>query len=675
MKNKILPILFVLGFYSAYSQVSIGKKDINPSSQLEVFAADKGVLFPRVALTGLTDASTIISGNVNSLFVFNTETTLDLKPGYYFWYIDKWNKIATSDEIISVANTAADKGVPGDKGESGYPGSNIIVYTDTETGIVYVQKPDGTWVKINGINGIDGKNGSDGNDGNDGNDGKGITSAQIDTNGDLLLTYTDGNIDNAGKVKGDAGEKGETGEKGEKGDTGLDGKGGETQGSTTIKVEGLGTAETPYIVSAIAKDLSTDNTNDILNIVQGAGATLVDAKINLVKGPINTYLATDEKGVLKWNYNPWLTRGNLGTNPNTDFIGTRDNNDLIFKRNNIRSGLLSGDSTSFGVSSLNPASTGANNAAFGANALRVNTVGELNTAVGADALKSNTLGKWNTAIGYGALSFNTTGQQNTAIGTKVLFNNGSGSANIGIGINTMNGNVSGNDNIGVGNYATNLNQTGSGNIAFGTNALRFSDVGNNNIAIGTDSGTHVGATGGALNTLVDNSIFIGVDTRVPSLGNTNQIVIGNNAVGRGSNTFQLGNTQITGVYTSGSMTASAFLTSSDKRLKKNINDSSFGLNFITKLRPVTYFMNNETANLKSGFIAQEVEAVANSLNYEFSGVSKPSSADNFYSLNYSTFVVPLVKAVQEQQNIIENQDKKINDLEARLKRLETLLNK
>lgn len=657
MKNKFLPIFFVLSFYSAYSQVSIGKMDTNPSSQLEVYATAKGVLFPRVALTSLTDTSTIVEGNVNSLFVFNTTTGVDLKPGYYYWYVDKWNKITTADEITSGTNTAADKGVPGDIGQPGYPGSSIIVYTDIETGIVYIQKPDGTWMEING---------------KDGTEGKGISSASIDENGNLLLTYTDGNIDNAGKVKGD---EGATGGIGPKGDPGLNGKGGETQGSSSIKVEGVGTEEEPYVVSAIAKDLSTDNTNDILTITQGEGATLVDAKINLVKGPINTYLATDENGVLKWNDNPWLTKGNFGTNSSTDFIGTRDNNDLIFKRNNTRSGLLNVENTSFGVSSLNPASTGSGNVAFGSNALSANTEGGSNTAIGAEALRYNTTGQWNTAIGFYALRSNSTGQQNTAVGTKVLLNNKTGSANIGIGINTMNSNISGNDNIGVGNYATNLNKTGSGNIAFGTDALRYSDVGNNNIAIGKQSGTRFGTAGNALAELVDNSIFIGAETRCAGLGGTNEIVIGNKAIGKGSNTIQLGNTQITGVYTSGSMTASAFLTSSDKRLKKNINDSSFGLNFITKLRPVTYFMNNEPLNLKSGFIAQEVEAVANSLNYEFSGVSKPSSADNFYSLNYSTFVVPLVKAVQEQQNIIENQDKKINDLEARLKRLETLLNK
>ncbi|SHH56778.1 tail fiber domain-containing protein [Flavobacterium defluvii] len=431
---------------------------------------------------------------------------------------------------------------------------------------------------------------------------------------------------------------------------------------TNVTVTGNGKTGTPYVINS---PVETALLTPSVPIV--ASATTIAVPSTNVQGAIED-LATELK-------QKWDIRGNLGTNASINFIGTRDDNDLVFKRYNVRSGLLSVDNNSFGVNALNPSSTGINNAAFGSNALRVNTTGSLNTAVGADALKSNTTGQWNTAIGYGALAFNTNGQQNTAIGTKVLFNNGSGSANIGIGINTMNSNVSGNDNIGVGNYATNTNRTGSGNIAFGTNALRFSDVGNNNIAIGTDSGTHVGASGGALASLVDNSIFIGVDTRTAALGDTNQIVIGNNAVGKGSNTIQLGNNQVTGVYTSGSMTASAFLTSSDKRLKKDINNSPFGLNFITKLRPVTYYMKNETTDLKSGFIAQEVEAVANSLNYEFSGVSKPANTGDFYSLNYAAFVVPLVKAVQEQQDIIEDQYKKISDLETRLKRLETLLDK
>lgn len=77
MKNKLLPLLFVLGSYSAYSQVVIGKKEMNASAQLEVYSKDRnqGILIPQVQLTGTTDRTTITNGNVNSLLVFNTHPT------------------------------------------------------------------------------------------------------------------------------------------------------------------------------------------------------------------------------------------------------------------------------------------------------------------------------------------------------------------------------------------------------------------------------------------------------------------------------------------------------------------------------------------------------------------------------------------------------------------------
>ena len=53
--------------------------------------------------------------------------------------------------------------------------------------------------------------------------------------------------------------------------------------------------------------------------------------------------------------NSWLTTGNTGTNASTNFLGTIDNIDLVFKRNNTQSGLLNESRTSFGYNSLNPA--------------------------------------------------------------------------------------------------------------------------------------------------------------------------------------------------------------------------------------------------------------------------------------------------------------------------------
>ena len=80
---------------------------------------------------------------------------------------------------------------------------------------------------------------------------------------------------------------------------------------------------------------------------------------------------------------------------------------------------------------------------------------------------------------------------------------------------------------------------------------------------------------------------------------------------------------------------------------------------------------NESENLlHNGFIAQEVEKAAKDAGYEFDGIIKPKNNTETYGLSYSQFVVPLVKAVQEQQTIIEKQQKQIDDLLKRIQALE-----
>ena len=72
----------------------------------------------------------------------------------------------------------------------------------------------------------------------------------------------------------------------------------------------------------------------------------------------------------------------------------------------------------------------------------------------------------------------------------------------------------------------------------------------------------------------------------------------------------------------------------------------------------------------SGFLAQDVEKAAAEINYSFSGITRPKNANGLYSLQYGAFVVPLVKAVQEQQVIIEKQQQQIELLIKRLEALE-----
>ncbi|MBS7229689.1 hypothetical protein KHA90_01520 [Flavobacterium psychroterrae] len=172
MKNKLLPLLVVLGSYSAYSQVGIGTLNPNGSAQLQIKSENRGLLIPNVKLAGLTDASPIIGlkddskDEAKSLLVFNTETVPGMTPGFYYWLDKKWHRLAAADEISGgTAGAATGTGVPKKRGEVDYPGDNVLLYTDTVTNTVYIQNPDGTWLPINGAAGNNGKDGMIGGDG------------------------------------------------------------------------------------------------------------------------------------------------------------------------------------------------------------------------------------------------------------------------------------------------------------------------------------------------------------------------------------------------------------------------------------------------------------------------------------------------------------------------------
>ena len=117
---------------------------------------------------------------------------------------------------------------------------------------------------------------------------------------------------------------------------------------------------------------------------------------------------------------------------------------------------------------------------------------------------------------------------------------------------------------------------------------------------------------------------------------------------------------------------------SDKRLKRDIENISYGLKDILKLRPTEYFWKDKEQEHKSlGLIAQEVDQVIkNVVTYE--------EEKERYGVSYTELIPVLIKAIQEQQDIINNQDQKINQLNTvvaeqdvlnkRLERLEALIN-
>lgn len=73
------------------NNVGIGTASPNANAALDIVATDKGVLIPRVALTS-TNASSPLSSFVAGMMVYNTATTGDVTPGFYFCNGTKWEK-------------------------------------------------------------------------------------------------------------------------------------------------------------------------------------------------------------------------------------------------------------------------------------------------------------------------------------------------------------------------------------------------------------------------------------------------------------------------------------------------------------------------------------------------------------------------------------------------------
>ncbi|MGC4103001.1 beta strand repeat-containing protein [Ferruginibacter sp.] len=263
----------------------------------------------------------------------------------------------------------------------------------------------------------------------------------------------------------------------------------------------------------------------------------------------------------------WGLSGNAGTDPATNFIGTTDDKDIIFRRNGIQSGLLSENqwNTSFGIGALNPASSnptgngkgmisaygyyalhantsGYLNDAFGLKSLYSNTTGTYNVAMGSNSLYSNISGNDNTAVGTYALYNNTTGNENTAMGVSALYNNTTGRANIGLGLLVLQSNTTGNYNVGLGPNALNLNTTGINNIGVASQALYNNVTGSSNVAVGLNSllnntsGSHniaIGVSAGDNLTSGENNIAIGERTTFPNVSGSGQLNIGNVLFGTG----------------------------------------------------------------------------------------------------------------------------------------------
>jgi len=184
----------------------------------------------------------------------------------------------------------------------------------------------------------------------------------------------------------------------------------------------------------------------------------------------------------------WSLIGNAGTTAGTNFHGTTDNIDVVFKRNNLAAGRIGTTNTSYGNEALAGVTTGTNHTAYGNGAAKAVTTATNNIAIGYLALNKATSGSDNLAIGNQALENNLTGTANTAIG-RVSLQGTTGQNNIAVGWGAGNGITSGNKNLvvafnGVVPTATGSNQLNIGNVLWGTGCSGTSTTPAGSLSIG-----------------------------------------------------------------------------------------------------------------------------------------------------------------------------------------------
>jgi hypothetical protein len=263
---------------------------------------------------------------------------------------------------------------------------------------------------------------------------------------------------------------------------------------------------------------------------------------------------------------------------------------------------------------------------------------------GSDFTPNTSVGSNTTIVGSGAMVANT-GNSNTAIGANTLRSNTSGINNTGLGTESLFSNTTGNGNTAVGKGALYSVTTGTTNTAIGSGALPLA-TGIENVCVGGDAGFSmttgsfnviVGTSSGSLITTGNNNICVGDDTQTATPTTSNSITLGNGS----HNILRCAVTSITSL--------------SDGRDKKNVEESTYGLELINSLKPVTFEWETRDGVKKDikdlGFIAQDIQKIDDEyLNLVYN--ENPEKLE----VTYGRLVPVLVKAIQELSS-------KVNELQ------------
>ena len=416
----------------------------------------------------------------------------------------------------------------------------------------------------------------------------------------------------------------------------------------------------------------------------------------------------DDVGAARWAYSSILRKGgdfcNLMDGPNPEFRINLGAKNYYFKEEGL----------SYSFSNVNI------NIGYHAGLSDTTTISATgNTQIGHNAGKSNTDGSGNVLIGSSAGSDLVSGSSNTFVGggagrgseaegsVAVGSGSGGGDFNVLVGRNAGAmlaegfGNVILGNNAGINNNSNSnifigsgsgFSNTGSGNVFIG-NSAGANAVGNNKLYIENSNSIFPLLLGDFFNDrltvngafkIVEAGVDIPLEVRAESelkfrVASNGNLFIQNRMGFDNSNPtyrIQLPNNSANG---EGRGLAYAWASYSDQRVKQDIENVPYGLQEIMQLKPKKY--KHFTSNFKNqklelsdsydtdiGFLAQEVYQVIEEI------VEKPENENNaLWSMNYEKLTPVLVKAIQEQQSIIEDLKSKHLVMESEMNEIKALL--
>jgi trimeric autotransporter adhesin len=361
-------------------------------------------------------------------------------------------------------------------------------------------------------------------------------------------------------------------------------------------------------------------------------------------------------------------------------------------------------------------STSNHNTFVGSAAGLYNTTGTLNTFIGYVAGLQNTTGTSNTCIGPSAGAGTTTGSNNVFIGRASGYqSNGSGNTFVGTEAAIASTPDPGNNNTSLGYQSSILNNpTNATAIGYGATATASNSciLGNTSVSVGigvtapvkkltissgaTNDGIRITQTTyGYAGIELFNTTACGKNWGLLSMGCGNTQGPGSFAIynySKGWGDFYIdgttGNTTIgygspNTTYkldVNGSVRATAFVTLSDKRFKKDIEQIASPLQLIKQLNGVTYnfrddiyapqpegseeprLLMNFPKEKQMGFIAQDVEKVLPEV------VS--TDGNGYKGVLYQNIVPLLIEGIKEQQGQIAQMSQKMEELQTALASLQ-----